>query len=486
MPDSPDAAVVGSGPNGLAAAIRLAQAGRSVVVCEAAAVAGGGARSAEVTLPGFIHDPFAAVFPVAAASPFLRALDLGSHGLTMIEPPAALAHPLDDGRAVMLYRSIERTAEGLGTDRDAYAALIAPFARDAEFLAHDLVAPPWRQRHLITTARFGTHAIRSATGFACSHFHGDEARALLAGNAAHSFLPLEAPLTAGFGLFLMILGHAVGWPIPQAGAGTVSAALVSVLRDLGGEVQLDHPIRRWRDLPPKRTVLFDTDPRQLAAIGHAHLPWWFRAKLRRHRYGPGAFKIDYALDGPAPWSAPECLQAGTIHVGGSLEEIARAESEVARGRIPEQPFVLVSQPSLFDPTRAPEGKHTLWAYCHVPPGSSVDMTERIERQIERFAPGFRDRVLARHVMSPRVLEAANPNFVGGAINGGVQDLRTFFAWARAWPSPYATPNPMLYRCSAATPPGGGVHGMCGFHAAEFVLRRDGRDQSEQRPHMASV
>ena len=471
MSDRPDAVVVGSGPNGLAAAIRLAQAGRSVQVYESAASAGGGARSAELTLPGFVHDPYAAVFPVAAASPFFRGLGLDRHGLTMIEPPAALAHPLDDGRAVVLYHSIARTAEGLGADRDVYRRIMEPFVADAGLLAPDLLAPPRAQRHPIPTGRFGLHAVRSATGFACSHFHGDEARALLAGNAAHSFLPLESPLTAGFGLFLMVLGHAVGWPIPKGGAGNVSAALLSVLRSLGGDVLLDHPIRQWRNLPPASSFFFDTDPRQIAAICGPRVPWWFRARLRRHRYGPGAFKIDYALDGPVPWTAPECLDAGTVHIGGSLEEIARAESEVANHRIPEQPFVLVAQPSLFDPTRAPRGRHTLWAYCHVPPDSGVDMTERIERQIERFAPGFRDRILARRVMGPGDLEVANASLVGGAINGGVQDLRTFFAWARAWPSPYATPNPTIFRCSAATPPGGGVHGMCGFHAAEFALRR---------------
>lgn len=486
MPEAPDAVIVGSGPNGLAAAIRLAQAGRSVQVLEAAASAGGGARSAELNLPGFLHDPYAAVFPIAAASPFFRHLGLERRGLTMIEPPAALAHPLDDGRAVMLYRSVERTAEGLGADRAVYTGLMTPLVNDAQLLAHDVLAPPRGVRHPLVTARFGLHAIRSAAGFACSYFHGDEARALLAGNAAHSFLPLESPLTAGFGLFLMVLGHAVGWPIPRGGAGQVSAALQSVLRELGGDIQLHRPIRAWRDLPAAASVLFDLDPRQIASIAGRRLPWWFRARLRQHRFGPGAFKIDYALDGPVPWAAPDCLKAGTLHIGGSLEEIAHAEAEVARNRIPERPFVLVSQPSLFDPTRAPHGRHTLWAYCHVPAGSDVDMTERIERQVERFAPGFRDCILARHVMSPLDLAAANANLVGGAINGGVQDWRTFFGWARAWPSPYATPNPAIFRCSAATPPGGGVHGMCGYHAAEFALHRARSQRRRERPHGVSV
>ncbi|MBA3450186.1 MAG: NAD(P)/FAD-dependent oxidoreductase [Chloroflexia bacterium] len=470
MTSAPDAIVIGSGPNGLAAAIRLAQAGRAVAVYEAASVPGGGARSAELTLPGFIHDPFAAVFPTAVASPFFGRLGLERLGMEWIAPPALLAHPLDDGSAVMLYRSVERTAAGLGSDGDSYRGAIAPFVANAPLLIQDLLAPPGAQRHLQTFAKFGPHAIRSATGFASSHFHADEASALLAGNAAHSFLPLEAPLTAGFGLFLMILGHAMGWPIPKGGASAVSAALVETLLSLGVELHLNHRVRSLAELPAADAVFFDTDPRQMAAIAGSRLPPHFRARLLRHRYGPGAFKIDYALDGPVPSSAAACLYAGTVHIGGSLEEIARSESEMTRGKHPERPFIIVSQPSLFDATRAPHGRQTLWAYCHVPAGSTVDMTERIERQIERFAPGFRDRILARHVMSPRDLETANANLVGGAINGGFQDFRTYLRWALSRPSPYATPNPALFRCSAATPPGGGVHGMAGFHAAEYTLR----------------
>jgi phytoene dehydrogenase-like protein len=326
-------------------------------------------------------------------------------------------------------------------------------------------------RHPIAMARFGQHAIRSATGFVDSYFHGDEAAALFAGIAAHSFLPLSAPLTAGYGLFLALLGHHVGWPIAAGGAQHIASALVSVLQSLGGTVSLDCRIQQWDDLPLAPMVLFDTDPRQLAAIAGTRLPAPFRARLNRHRYGPGVFKIDYALDGPVPWTATDCHDAGTVHIGGTLEEIAQAEWEVSRGRHPERPFLLVCQPSLFDPTRAPAGKQTLWTYCHVPAGSNVDMTDRIERQIERFAPSFRDRILARHVMRPADLQAQNPNLVGGAINGGLQDLRSFLGWSLAWPSPYATPNPAIFRCSAATPPGGGVHGMAGFHAAEYALRR---------------
>jgi phytoene dehydrogenase-like protein len=472
---SPGAVVIGSGPNGLAAAIRLAQAGFQVLVKEAAATPGGGIRSAALTLPGFIHDPCAAVFPVAAASPFLRQLELERHGLTWIEPPLALAHPLDDGRAAVLDRSIERTAESLAGDRDVYVELMRPLVDDAHALVPDLLAPPGSQRHPLALARFGQHAIRSAAGFTASHFHGDEARVLVAGCAAHSFLPLEAPLTAGYGLFLTLLGHAVGWPIPRGGAGNLAAALVAVLQSTGATIETGRPVRTLAELPDFVTVFFDTDPWQSADIAGPRLPSRFRARLRRHRFGPAAFKIDYALDGPIPWLAKACTQAGTIHVGGRFEEIALSEREVTRGRHPERPFVIVSQPSLFDDTRAPRGKHVLWAYCHVPAGSDFDMSERIEQQIERFAPGFRDRILFRHVMRPAALQAMNANLVGGAINGGLQDLRAYLRWALDRPSPYATPDPALYQCSSAAPPGGGVHGMAGYHAAEFAIRRQRRD-----------
>ena len=486
MNETPETTVIGSGPNGLAAAIRLAQAGRLVTVFEAAATFGGGARSGELTLPGFRHDPYAAVFPVAVASPFFQHLELARHGLTWVEPAAPLAHPLDDGSAVMLHRSVEQTAAGLGPDREVYRQVMQPLVEDATYLIPDLLAPPGGQRHPLAAARFALHAVRSATGFACSHFHGDEARALLGGSAAHSFLPLDAPLTAGFGLFLTLLGHAVGWPIARGGAGTISSALVSVLESLGGSIVVNHRVTSLDELPSAREVFFDTDPRQMSSVAGRHLPARFRSSLARHRFGPGAFKIDYALSDAVPWTASECRQAGTVHVGGSLEEIALSESEVNAGRHPEHPFVIVSQPTLFDATRAPEGSHTLWAYCHVPSGSDVDMTERVERQIERFAPGFRDLILARHVMDPHALEAANPNLVGGAINGGIQDVRAYLGWALSGRSPYATPNPALFRCSAATPPGGGVHGMAGFHAAEYALRRNRPNADQKRSYRTSV
>lgn len=464
--------VVGSGPNGLAAAIRMAQAGRRVMVYEAMATPGGAVRTAELTHPRFRHDPGAAVFPVALASPFFRQLLLEEHGLTWIEPPLPLAHPLDDGRAAILSRSIAETAASLGSDRAVYGELLRPLVEVAGGLIIDLLAPPGWQRHPLALARFGQHAARSVTGFTASHFHGDEARALFAGSAAHSFLALDAPLTAGYALFLTILGHAVGWPIVQGGAANLTAALVDKLQTLGGTIETGHRVRTLDSLTRYSTFVFDTDPRQVAEIAGAWLPASYRRRLRRHRYGPGVFKLDYALDGPVPWSAEACHQAGTVHIGGGLEEIAYAERQVSLGRHPDRPFVIVSQPSLFDPTRAPAGKHTLWGYCHVPPGSNVDMTDRVERQIERFAPGFRERILARHVMRPADLHEWNPNLVDGAINGGLQDLRAYLAWALARPSPYATPDPAIIRCSAATPPGGGVHGMAGFHAAEFILRRD--------------
>jgi phytoene dehydrogenase-like protein len=477
----PDVVVIGSGPNGLAAAIRMAQAGRRVTVLEAAEIAGGCVRSAELTLPGFVHDPFAAVFPIASASPYIRRLGLERFGLSWIEPPSPVAHPLENGRAAVLDRSIERTAASLGSDGGVYTELLQPLAARIEALIDDLLAPPGAQRHWLTLAAFGQHAVRSAAGFAASYFHGDEARALLAGNAAHSFLPLDAPMTAGYGLFLALLGHGVGWPMARGGAGNLAAALTASLQSLGGSIETGHPVRSLSDVPAAKAIFFDTDSRQLAAIAGSRLPESFRRRLLRHRFGPGAFKLDYALDGPVPWTAEPCLRAGTVHIGGGFEEIAVSEREVAHGRHPERPFVIVSQPSLFDDTRAPAGKHVLWAYCHVPAGSDFDMTERIERQIERFAPGFRNRILARHVMRPRDLHAANANLVGGAINGGLQDLRAYVGWALARPSPYATPDPELFRCSAATPPGGGVHGMAGFHAAEFALRH-----VRQRGHAGSV
>jgi phytoene dehydrogenase-like protein len=462
----PEAVVVGAGPNGLAAAITLARAGRAVLVLERADTIGGGARTADLTLPGFRHDVCAAVHPLAAGSPFFRALALDAHGLDLVHPPSPLAHPLDDGTAVLLERSVGATATGLGPDARAYRTLMEPLVDAATPLIDALLGPP---RHPIALARFGLSALRSAAGLARARFEGPRARALFAGLAAHSMLPLEQSPSAAFGLVLALLGHACGWPVARGGSQRIADALASLLRGLGGEIVTGRPVASLEELPPARCVLLDVTPRQLLALAGRRLPESYRRRLARYRYGPGSCKVDWALDGPIPWRAGACRRAATVHVGGTLEEIAAAEAAATRGEHPERPFVLLAQPSLFDPTRAPAGKHTVWGYCHVPNGSAVDMAERIERQVERFAPGFRDRILARHVMTATDLERYNPNYVGGDINGGLQDLWQLFARPVARLVPYATPVRGLYLCSASTPPGGGVHGMCGARAARAAL-----------------
>jgi phytoene dehydrogenase-like protein len=465
-----DAIVVGSGPNGLAAAIALAQVGRSVLVLEAAATIGGGTRSAELTLPGFRHDVCAAIHPLALASPFLRQLPLQEHGLELVHPEIPLAHPLDDGTAVALHRSVDETAAGLGLDARAYRKLMQPLADDWEALLADLLGPLRLPRHPIASLRFARAGLRSATGLACSRFAGARARALLAGNAAHSMQPLASRATAGFGLMLLMLAHGVGWPAAAGGSQAIADAMASLLRSLGGEIRSEREVRSLSELDDARAVLVDLTPRQILAIAGDELPARYRRALARYRYGPGVFKLDYALDGAVPWTAPECRKAGTVHVGGSLQEIAQAEADVARGRHASRPYVLVAQQSLFDPSRAPSGAHTLWAYSHVPNGSTVDAREAIEAQIERFAPGFRDLIRARSVMGPAEMQAHDANYVGGDINGGAADLRQLWARPVARPVPYATPNPRLFICSSSTPPGGGVHGMCGWHAARAALR----------------
>jgi phytoene dehydrogenase-like protein len=466
-----DAVVVGSGPNGLAAAIRLAQEGLSVLVAEANDTLGGGARSAELTLPGFIHDICSAVHPLAVGSPFFRELGLERYGLGWVEPELALAHPLDDGTAVCLERSVRTTALGLGRDRAAYARLMGPLADNWEALAGEFLRPLLRwPRHPLLLARFGLGAVRSATGLARSWFVAEPARALVAGLAAHSFLPLEQSPSAAYALVLAVMGHAVGWPFPRGGAQRLADALAARLRALGGELATRLPVQSIDQLPLARAVLLDLTPRQVLRLAGHKLPRSYRGRLEGFRYGPGVFKIDYAMDWPIPWKAAACGRAGTVHLGGTLGEIAAAERDVAQGRHPERPFVILSQPSVFDPSRAPEGCRVVWAYCHVPNGSTLDMTERVEAQIERFAPGFRARVLARRVMNCPQLEQHNANLVGGDINGGAGDWRQLLARPVLSPTPYRTPTPGIYLCSASTPPGGGVHGMCGFHAAEAALR----------------
>ena len=466
-----DAVVVGAGPNGLSAAIELARNGLSTCVLEAKATIGGGARSVELTLPGFIHDVCSAIHPVGVVSPFFRSIGLERWGVEWINPPIALAHPFDDGTAALMYKSLDATAETLGPDAEAYKDLMGPLVERADLLIEDILRPVRWPLHPLVMLRFGLSALCSCTGLMKNRFKGHRAKAIFAGCAAHGVVPLERPGTASFGLVLALSAHAIGWPCARAGSVKIIEALASCLKSLGGEIRTDHPVRSISDLPPSRAVLFDLTPRQVLQIAGDQLPQGYSRKLSTFRYGPGIFKIDWALDGPIPWKAAECKQAATVHVAGTIEEIARGESEVSRGHHPERPFVLVAQQSLFDQTRAPEGKQTGWAYCHVPHGSTFDMTARMEAQIERFAPGFRDLILARHTINAVELEDHNPNMIGGDIGGGANTLGQFLLRPVARLDPYSTPNEKIYFCSSSTPPGGGVHGMCGYHAARSALRR---------------
>jgi len=466
-----DAIVVGSGPNGLAAAITLARAGCAVRVLEANSTIGGGARSAELTRPGFVHDLCSAIHPLARGSPFFRTLPLEHHGLKWIQPPIALAHPLDDGGAACLRQNLAAPNDSLGRDENAWRQMMRPLVRDWEKLAAEFLQPMLHfPRHPLALARFGLSALAPAAWLARRRFRDERARALFAGLAAHSFLPLDIAGSAAFGLVLGAAGHAVGWPLPQGGAQAISNALAAHLLELGGKIETDSRVENLAQVKEARAVLFDTTCWQFARIAAQELPRRYRRRLERFRHAPGVFKIDYALAAPLPWRAAECRAAGTIHLGGSLEEIAKSEREVANGRSPARPFVLVAQPSLFDESRAPHGQHTLWAYCHVPHGSTCDMTKAIEQQLERFAPGFRDCVLARHTTDAAGLERSNSNLLGGDINGGATHLWQLFARPVVSPAPYRTPLPGIYLCSASTPPGGGVHGMCGYHAARTALR----------------
>jgi phytoene dehydrogenase-like protein len=466
----PDAIVVGAGPNGLAAAIVLAREGFSVRIVEAGQTVGGGARSAELTLPGFVHDVCSAIHPLGIASPLFRTLPLAEHGLEWIHPPAALAHPFDDGTAALLARSGEAAALGLGEDADRWRRLFAPLVRDAEPLLDEVLAPVHLPAHPVALARFGARSAPPATGLARLVFRGVEARGLFAGLAAHSMLPLSRPPSAAFGLMLGLLGHAVGWPLPRGGSQRISDALASYLRTLGGEIETGRRVESLAELGDARAVLLDVAPRALLALAGDRLPSGYRRRLERYRHGPGVFKLDWALDGPIPWRAEECARAATVHLGPTLQEIADSEAAPGRGEIADRPYVLLAQQSLFDPTRAPAGQHAAWAYCHVPNGSTVDMTERIEGQVERFATGFRERILARSALGPADLERYNANYVGGDINGGAATLSQLLTRPVARLSPYTTPLPGVFLCSSSTPPGGGVHGMCGYHAARAALR----------------
>ena len=465
-----DAVVIGSGPNGLAAGVELAGAGASVLVVEARDEIGGGTRVAELTLPGFRHDVCSAVHPMGILSPFFRSLPLGRHGLEWISPQASVAHPMPDGPAVMQYRSLERTGEGLGADAEEYRRLMAPFLRDPHALLADLLGPLRIPAHPVGMARFGLVAVQSATALCSRRFREERAAALFAGCAGHSVLPLSKPLTAALGMIFSITGHVEPWPVARGGSSAITLALAGLLEERGGTIEVGRHISTLSELPPAGAYLFDTSPDQLASIAGDALPVRYRRRLERYRYGPGVFKLDWALDGPIPWTDSRCLEASTVHVGGTLEEIAASEAAMWNGRHSDRPFLILCQQSLFDPSRAPAGQHTGYAYCHVPHGSTHDMTDAIEQQVERFAPGFRDRILARHTMSPRDFHAYNTNYVGGAITGGVADLFQLFTRPVARINPYTTPNPKLFLCSAATPPGGGVHGLCGYYAARAALR----------------
>ena len=464
--------MIGAGPNGLAAAITLARAGRSVVVFEQSDRAGGGLRSEALTLPGFVHDVYSSVYPLGAASPFFASLSLRTHGAEWAGVPVQVAHPLDGADAVVISGSVRETAADLGEDREAYARLFEPLAGQWRALVDDVLAPPHVPRHPWLFARFGRDAIQSAAALAMGRFRGARARALFAGLAAHSVLRLDARPSAAIGVLLGTLAHAVGWPFVRGGASRLADALVAELASLGGQIVTGHAVSSIDALPRSRTVLCDVTPRQLVSIAGDRLPAGYRDALARFRYGPGVFKLDWALSDPIPWRAGGCRIAGTVHVGGTLTEIAAAEAAACQGDVTDRPFVLVTQPTVADSSRAPAGRHVAWGYCHVPHGSTLDMTGRIESQIERFAPGFRDTIFARHASAPADLERRNPNFVGGAIGGGEVDLRQLFA-RPTWRG-YRTPIDGLYLCSSSTPPGGGVHGMCGYHAAQAVLRDNRR------------
>jgi phytoene dehydrogenase-like protein len=462
-----DAAVVGSGPNGLCAAITLAAAGRTVIVLEASDTIGGGAKTRELTAPGFLHDTCSAIHPMGISSPYMSTLGLEDHGLQWIHPTTPLAHPFDDAPAAMLARDIDTTAATLGIDGDKWRDWMSPWVTRWEGLAKDALAPLGIPAHPIWMAQFALSAFRPATSLARSRFKGEAARALFAGLAGHSVMPLDMAPSSAIGMMLGIAAHAVGWPMPKGGSGALSQALASKLKSLGGVIQTHTQIDHLNQVPTDGPILFETAPARLADIAADALPYAFRAKLQRYRHGPGVFKIDYALNSPVPWKDPTVAQAGTVHLGGTMAEIAASERAAWDGEHCEHPFVLFAQQSLFDDTRAPPGTHTGWAYCHTPSGSMTDMTQAIESQIERFAPGFMDTIIAKHTMNATEIEVLNPNCIGGDVNGGVATIDQLFM--RPTAKTYRTPNPKLYLCSAATPPGGGIHGMCGHFAAKAAL-----------------
>jgi phytoene dehydrogenase-like protein len=463
-----DAVVVGSGPNGLAAAILMQQQGLQVLLIEGKNTIGGGLRSAELTLPGFVHDVCSAVHPLAVASPYFKTLPLANHGLEYLYPTLAAAHPFDGGRAAFLDQSIEKTAQQFGVDEGTYTDIMESVTKAWPLIDEDTLGPLHFPKHPFAMAGFGLKALSAASTFV-KRFKTTEARGLFAGMAAHAIQPLSNLSTSAIGLVLMAAGHLKGWPVPKGGSAAIANALAGYFTSLGGEIETGTYITSLDHLPSSKTVLFDVTPKQLLQIAGHKFSSIYKWQLERYRYGMGVFKVDWALDGPIPFTAAECRQAGTIHLGNTFEEIAEGELATSKGRQSDKPFVLLAQQSLFDASRAPEGKHTAWAYCHVPNGSTQGMTDAIERQVERFAPGFRDRILAKHTMNTAQVEAYNANYIGGDINGGIIDLGQLFTRPALRWSPYRTSEKGLYICSSSTPPGGGVHGMCGYHAAKKAL-----------------
>lgn len=464
-----DAVVVGSGPNGLAAAIALRQSGLSVLLVEGKKEIGGGLSTQELTLPGFLHDTCSAIHPLAAGSPFFQTLPLAEHGLQFSYPAIAAAHPFDGATAAVLKGTVEETARLLGKDANAYQALMQEVTEDWQLIDKDVLAPLHFPVRPLAMARFGLKAVSSALHLS-KRFRTKEAKGLWAGMAAHSIQPLSNLTTSAVGLVLMAVGHLQGWPVPLGGSYSIAKALGSYFVSIGGQIQTDFYVKSLGQLPSAHAVLFDVTPRQLLQIAGYRFSSFYRWQLERYRYGMGVFKIDWALDGPVPFAAAECREAGTVHLGNTLEEIAAGEQAASQGRHPDKPFVLLAQQSLFDASRAPKGKHTAWAYCHVPHGSTVDMTEAIEGQVERFAPGFRERIIGRHTMNTAQMQAHNPNYIGGDINGGIIDVGQLFTRPALRYSPYRTSAGGLYICSSSTPPAGGVHGMCGYHAAKRALK----------------
>jgi phytoene dehydrogenase-like protein len=464
-----DAIVIGSGPNGLSAAIALQQAGLSVLIVEGKSTIGGGLRSAELTLPGFVHDICSAIHPLALASPFFRTLPLCKFGLEYIQPPAAAAHPFDDGTTALLTRSLEETAFRLGKDSDIYRKLIGSLSQKFPSMTNDILAPLRIPENIIDFTRFGLNALLPASLIA-GRFSTESAKGLWAGMSAHSMLPLSKLTTSAIGMVLLAAGHAYGWPIPKGGSQQIANALAAYFESIGGRIETNFYVKSLNQLPAAKAILFDVTPRQLLQIAGHRFSAIYKWQLKRFNYGMGVFKIDWALAEPVPFKTKENLLAGTVHLGGTFGEIADGEHQLWKGKHADKPFVLLAQQSLFDTSRAPDGKHTLWGYCHVPANSTKDMTVAIENQIERFAPGFRDRILARHVMNTAQMEEYNPNYIGGDINGGAIDITQLFTRPALRWSPYRTSTKGLYICSSSTPPGGGVHGMAGFHAAQRVLK----------------